>query len=181
MSTTLVLGGLGSGRSQYAQQLFHGRDNVVYVATEPDASSGDGAAAPDSIDAADRPAGWRTAQTHDIPRAILNARGPVLVNSLGGWVTRLIDDIAGWEDPVRAHEHVDKHLDEMLVVWRWVGFDMVAVGEEVGMSAPPDSAPARLYQEAVGRVNAAVGAASEHVVLTIAGRAVDLSSYPRVG
>ena len=180
MSTTLILGGARSGKSRHAEQLLAGRDGVTFVAPGP-APDGDAEwAARIAQHQQRRPSGWHTVETPNITGAIIQARGPVLIDCLGTWLTRLIDDIDAWADPARASEHVRSRTAELLVAWEAVCNDLVAVSNEVGMSVVPDSASGRLFRDELGRVNAAVSAASKQVHLVVAGRVMDLSDWPVV-
>lgn len=182
MTTTLVLGGTRSGKSRYAQSLLDQDAAVTFVA--PTAASHD-----DDPEWADRiaehrrerPLRWSTVESSDVTRAILYARGPVLVDCLGSWVTAMIDQSNLWGQRTRALEMVSERAAELAAIWTHAPYDAVAVTNEVGMSLVPQTPSGRLFQEALGRVNAVVSAASSRVHLVIAGRLVDLSQAPLAG
>ncbi|WP_152186860.1 bifunctional adenosylcobinamide kinase/adenosylcobinamide-phosphate guanylyltransferase [Segeticoccus rhizosphaerae] len=181
MTTTLVLGGARSGKSRHAESLLTGQSGVHYLAPGPlpnrevDPEWADRVAAHRDR----RPAGWRTVETTNLSGAIIAARGPVLVDCLSTWVASLIDDIGAWDDPA-ATKHLESRTAEFLVAWTSVPYDLVAVSNEVGMAVVPATASGRLFRDGLGRVNAAVSAASDQVHLVIAGRVMDLSSLPVV-
>jgi adenosylcobinamide kinase/adenosylcobinamide-phosphate guanylyltransferase len=58
--------------------------------------------------------------------------------------------------------------------------DIVLVSNEVGWSVVPDTSTGRMFRDDLGRLNAAVSAASDRVTLVVAGRVLDLSSCPVV-
>jgi adenosylcobinamide kinase/adenosylcobinamide-phosphate guanylyltransferase len=58
--------------------------------------------------------------------------------------------------------------------------DVVLVSNEVGWSVVPGTASGRLFRDEMGRLNAAVSGASDHVALTVAGRVLDISCWPVV-
>jgi len=181
VTTTLVLGGARSGKSRYAEQLLRSRDDVVYVAPGPVPGTGD-------IEWADRvaahrsrrPGSWRTLETDDLAGALRAATGPVLVDCLATWLTSVVDAIGAWDDRERASACVDTRTRELLEAWSAATVDVVAVTNEVGMAVVPATASGRLFRDELGRLNAAVSAASDRVVLVVAGRVLDLSGCPVV-
>ncbi len=185
MTTTLVLGGGSGGQRRHAENLLAGADTVTTVATGPVQSVADGGQPADhhSCGAARREGRSdtrTTMETTDVTRAIIAARGPVLIDCLGTWVSAVIDEVDAWQNPARAHQHLGSLLDELLVAWSSVPFDLVAVSTEAGMGVVPDTPSGRLFRDALGTVNTRVGAASHRVHLVVAGRALDLSGCPLV-
>lgn len=181
MTTTLVLGGTRSGKSNYAQSLLDAQSPVTFIAP----TVLDGEADPEwraRIDAhrQERPRAWSTVESPDVTRAILYARGPVLVDCLGTWVTALIDREQLWEQRDKALSMVSERAAELAAIWTHAPYDAVAVSNEVGMSVVPATPSGRLFQDALGRVNSVVSSASERVHLVVAGRLIDLSAAPLV-
>lgn len=181
MSVTLVLGGARSGKSRYAESLLRARAAVTYLAPGalPDGSDPEWAHRI-SQHQARRPASWSTVETTEIARVVRSAEQPVLVDCLSTWLTRLVDDIDGWAEPERAAAHVVQETSRLLVALAGATVDVVLVSNEVGSSVVPDTASGRLFRDELGRLNAAVSAVSDHVVLVVAGRVLDLSSCPIV-
>lgn len=182
MTTTLVLGAERSGKSRYAESLLAAHPEVTFVATGPNPGPTD---APDLAhwirqhqDA--RPAGWKTVETHDLTRAMLSSRHPVLIDDLGCWVQGVIEDIKGWGSPVRTHERLVERVDELVVAWRHLPFDVVAVSPETGWGLPSRSSKERLLRDSLGYVNTRLSRSSHKVHLVVAGRVIDLSNNPVV-
>lgn len=181
MTTTLVLGGVRSGKSRYAESLLDHAAAVTVVTPGPTPSDDDPEwQARVAEHQARRPAAWITVETGDVTRAILRARGPVLVDCLGTWVTRTIDDAQAWDDRPRALDIVAQRTAELVALWSLAPFDTVAVTNEVGLSLVPDTVSGRIFQDALGRVNAALSVVSHRVRLVAAGRVLDLSDAPTV-
>jgi adenosylcobinamide kinase/adenosylcobinamide-phosphate guanylyltransferase len=181
MSVTLVLGGARSGKSRYAESLFGSRPNVIYVApgTVPDGSDPEWAQRI-SLHKDRRPSQWTTVETSDLAAVIQQAEHPVLIDCLTTWVTRLVDDIDGWQHPSRTASHLEAETSRLLDALGSATVEIVLVTSEVGLSIVPDTASGRHFRDDLGRLNAAVSAASDHVVLVVAGRALDLSGCPVV-
>jgi len=181
MSVTLVLGGARSGKSRYAESLLRSRPSVVYVAPGPvpDASDPEWAARI-ALHQARRPEQWTTHETTELAAVVRAAHDPVLIDCLSTWLTRLIDDIDGWQDPETAASHMQKETARLVDALGSASVDIVLVSNEVGWSVVPDTASGRMFRDDLGRLNAAVSAVSDHVALVVAGRVLDLSGCPVV-
>jgi adenosylcobinamide kinase / adenosylcobinamide-phosphate guanylyltransferase len=181
VTTTLVLGGARSGKSRYAEQLLRDREGVVYVAPGPVPDTDDLEWA-DRVAAhrARRPGGWRTVETDDLAGVLRAATGPVLIDCLATWLTSVVDAVGAWDDRERASATLAARTRELLDAWSRATVDVVAVTNEVGMAVVPATASGRLFRDELGRLNAAVSAASDRLVLVVAGRVLDLSGCPVV-
>jgi adenosylcobinamide kinase/adenosylcobinamide-phosphate guanylyltransferase len=181
MSVTLVLGGARSGKSRYAESLLRSHPAVTYVApgAVPDGSDPEWAERI-SRHQARRPTQWSTLETTELAAVIGAAEHPVLIDCLSTWLTQLIDDIDAWQDRGRAASHVEKETARLLDALGSATVDVVLVTNEVGWSVVPSTASGRMFRDDLGRLNAAVSAASDHVALVVAGRVLDLSGCPVV-
>lgn len=169
---TLVLGGARSGKSTYAEALLADRDRVTYVATAGARPDDEEWLARVRLHRDRRPAAWVTRETTDIA-AVLRAAGPddaVLVDCLTLWLTSVIDEVDGWEQPDKADAAVAAATAELIGALRSTQALVVAVSNEVGQGVVPATVSGRLFRDALGRLNLTVAAASEEVVLLVAGR-----------
>ncbi|MEE4541671.1 bifunctional adenosylcobinamide kinase/adenosylcobinamide-phosphate guanylyltransferase [Streptomyces sp. V4-01] len=171
---TLVLGGARSGKSAEAERRLAAYPEVVYVAT--------GGAREDDPDWAHRvaahrdrrPAGWHTEETCDLLPLLAADGPPLLVDCLGLWLTNVMDAANAWEDRAwrdGAEREVRRRAEEFASAWRATRRTAVAVSNEVGSGVVPPTAAGRRFRDELGRLNAAVAAESEHVLLTTAGLA----------
>jgi adenosyl cobinamide kinase/adenosyl cobinamide phosphate guanylyltransferase len=167
----LVLGGIRSGKSEFAEALLSSATAVTYVATariEP----GD-APWTARIDAHRdrRPPGWSTVETGDKPSALLDlftGAGPddtLLVDDVGGWVAQQLSDVT----EVTAFEPAAASLAEAV---RTCPARLVLVSPEVGLSVVPSTAIGLAFADALGRTNRAIATECDVVVLVVAGNAV---------
>jgi adenosylcobinamide kinase/adenosylcobinamide-phosphate guanylyltransferase len=181
MSVTLVLGGARSGKSRYAESLLRGHPTVIYVAPGviPDSADPEWAERI-SLHQARRPPGWQTRETTELAAVIASAEHPVLIDCLSTWLAHLIDDIDAWQDRGKAESHLRKETIRLLDALACATVDVVLVTNEVGCSVVPGTASGRMFRDDLGRLNAAVSAASDHVALVVAGRVLDLSGCPVV-
>lgn len=180
MSTTLVIGGARSGKSRLAERLV-GPGPATYVATgAPDDGSDPEWSERLRHHRERRPASWTTVETLDVAAAIRAATTPVLVDCLGTWLARVVDECGGWEDPAAGSAAVASSGDALLAACAATAVEVVLVTNEVGLGVVPASASGRWFRDELGRLNAAVSAASDRVLLTIAGRVLDLTGSPPV-
>ena len=181
MSVTLVLGGARSGKSRYAESLLRSHPKVTYVAPGPVPDGSDPEwAARIRAHQARRPAQWTTLETTELAAVISQVDHPVLIDCLSTWMTRLVDDIGAWQEPERASAQVQKQTARLLEALSSATVEVVLVSNEVGWSVVPGTASGRMFRDDLGRLNAAVSGASDHVALVVAGRVLDLSDAPVV-
>ena len=181
MTTTLVLGGVRSGKSRHAEALLRSEPRVRYVATAERTDDGDPTWATRVEDhRARRPKAWETVETIDVADAIRSAATPVLIDCLGIWLARTIDRLQGWEDPDATSRELRELVMDLRSAWSTATVDVVAVTNEVGMGVVPPSVSGRLFRDELGRLNTALSAASDRVYLVAAGRVLDLSNAPLV-
>ena len=179
MTRTLVTGGVRSGKSAHAEALVGAAATdapVTYVAPGPTYDDADWAARI-ARHRARRPAGWITLETGDLGAAIGDAPGPILVDCLGTWLQRVLDDGDLWEAPAEALERVvGEHSAALVAAITDAGpaAAIVLVTNEVGLGVVPDHRSGRLFRDLLGTVNQQVGAACDAVHLVVAGRVLEL-------
>ncbi|RKN18911.1 cobalamin biosynthesis protein [Micromonospora musae] len=169
-NTVLVLGGIRSGKSEFAESLVGDAPVVRYVATSPEGDPQDTEwAARLAAHRARRPGSWTTEETASDPRRladVLAAAEPnetLLVDDLGGWVAVLLDP---------AHQPSDDTgtIAELAEAIRHCTARVVLVSPEVGLSLVPTTPVGRAFTDALGATNRAVADACDGVVLVIAGQ-----------
>ena len=175
--STLVTGGVRSGKSVKAESLLQQEDSVTYIAPGPipDPISDPEWAERVALHQQRRPNHWTTVETLDVAAAVAEARGAVLVDCLGTWVTALVDDLNGWDRPPEGWRPLfDTAVQALADVWLAAPGPLVAVTNEVGMGVVPDHRSGRLFRDLLGTVNQRIAAASDDVLLVIAGRVLRL-------
>ncbi|MFG1674779.1 bifunctional adenosylcobinamide kinase/adenosylcobinamide-phosphate guanylyltransferase [Micromonospora sp. NPDC049282] len=168
--TLLVLGGIRSGKSGFAESLVADAPMVRYVATAPAGDPEDTEwAARLAAHRARRPGSWTTEETAADPgrlAEVIAAAGPndtLLVDDLGGWVTVLLDP---------AHQPADDTatIAELASAVRASEARLVLVSPEVGLSLVPTTPLGRAFTDALGATNRAVADACDAVALVVAGQ-----------
>jgi adenosylcobinamide kinase/adenosylcobinamide-phosphate guanylyltransferase len=171
----LVTGGVRSGKSAYAERVLADQPSVTYLAPGPvpDPEADPEWAARIRVHRQRRPPHWTTIETADAAAVLRAADQPVLLDCLGTWLTRLIEDLDGWQRP-RAGWEADWRVavDDLVAAWRDVPHLAVAVTNEVGWGVVPAHASGRLFADLLGRLNQEMAAVSDEVVLLVAGRAL---------
>jgi adenosylcobinamide kinase/adenosylcobinamide-phosphate guanylyltransferase len=171
---TLVLGGSASGKSDLAEHLLAARSEVLYAATGPavDLRSGSD---PDwgrrvSRHRERRPAWWQTEETDQVAALLMKAEQPVLLDSVGTWLTGVLDRAGAWQDRDGWRAELAAESDALLRAWRSRRAPLVAVSDEVGQGVVPATAAGRLFRNELGRLNQGLAQESERVLVVTAGR-----------
>lgn len=164
-SVVLVLGGVRSGKSRFAQQLAASGERVAFIATAE--GRDEEMAGRIARHREDRPAQWTTIEAPiSIAEAILNCDGK--------FDTILVDCLTLWASNLMEHEGQDSrrildHADRLVEALRRVKASVVLVSNQVGDGIVPQNEMARSYRDLLGAINQRVAAAADKVVLMVAG------------
>lgn len=192
MSLTLVLGGVRSGKSAWAEReaaRLAGRHAVVVLVSgdESDPSMVGRIAA----HRARRPAHWRALPLHSVePGAIGGAADllaeteVLLVDGLGGWLARLLHEAGAFEDDCGPQqlaaaqrdvlERARTVLRQLLQHAAGPGRAVLVVSEEAGLGMLPIGRGANAWLDVLGTVNQEISAAADRALFVSAGRVVEL-------
>ncbi|GAA2412797.1 bifunctional adenosylcobinamide kinase/adenosylcobinamide-phosphate guanylyltransferase [Streptomyces glaucosporus] len=176
---TLVLGGARSGKSAEAERRLAAFPGVLYVATGGTREGDAEWAARVAAHRVRRPATWRTAETCDlVPLLAESDAPPLLIDCLSLWLTDAMDAAGAWDDgrwrSGEARRALAERVDALVAAFRSTTRTVVAVSNEVGSGVVPATASGRRFRDELGRLNAAVAAECEHVLLVTAGTALSL-------
>src|SRR3954452_1027501 len=168
-TTVLVLGGIRSGKSAYAESLVADADSVRYVATA--VGGADDQEWLDRIEAHQRrrPQSWTTEETGADPGrlAVLLAEAKpddtLIVDDLGGWVTALLDPANQPNDDLAT-------VAALADAVRGCAARVVIVSPEVGLTLVAGTPLGRAFTDAIGTANQALAAACDRVALVVAGQ-----------
>lgn len=171
---TLVLGGIRSGKSRWAEaeitnpvEPVEPHQPVHYLATGP---------VPD-VDAEwshrvaehrnRRPSHWRTVETDDIAASLRQfPTAPTLVDDMGAWLTGALDR-RGWQTG-----SVSTDIDDVFSAVDVFDAPLVLVSSEVGLTVVPATVSGRRFADELGTLNQGLADLCERVVLVVAGQAV---------
>lgn len=175
---TLVTGGVRSGKSAYAESLLAGRHDVTYLTPgyPSDPETDPEWAARVASHRLRRPPSWATIETLDLAVA-LQRPGAILVDCLGTWVTRTLDELDAWTRPESVWRAAfAAELDRLRFAWSATTGPLIGVTNEVGWGVVSEHRSGRLFADLLGRTNQAIASASDEVVLMVAGRPLRLPS-----
>jgi adenosylcobinamide kinase/adenosylcobinamide-phosphate guanylyltransferase len=182
---TLVIGGVRSGKSRFAEGLALAHPRVTYLATAraEDAEMAGRIAVHRQRRARQAPA-WRTVEEPwDLAGALAAARdseGPapwVLVECLPLWLTSLLLGLPG--RPALDDAAVAGRVDAVLEVIRAGAGGVIVVSSEVGCGLLPANALARRFGDLLGEANQRLAAAADEVYVCLAGIPVRLKGPAR--
>ncbi len=168
-TVTLVLGGVRSGKSRWAQELAGKFARVAYVATAQ------------AVDEEmrekirrhqeDRPQHWCTVEEPlELARVIAGRAAEfdlLLVDCLTVFVSNLL--WAAESDPASLGSRVEARIEGLLEALRATPVPVVLVSNEVGSGVVPDYLSGRKFRDTLGELNQRVAAIADNVVLMVAG------------
>jgi adenosylcobinamide kinase/adenosylcobinamide-phosphate guanylyltransferase len=161
-SVTLVLGGVRSGKSRFAQKLAEQESSVAFVATAK------------AVDEEmrnkilrhqqERPQHWRTVEEPlDLARVFVEC-GPQFEILLVDCLTLFVANVLGAEP-----DRVNERIDGLVHALRNVPTSVVLVSNEVGSGVVPPYPAGRQFRDLLGEVNQKVASVADKVVLMVAG------------
>jgi len=165
-NVTLVLGGVRSGKSRYAQQLVQRYDRVTFVAT---AEARDDFEMKRKIERhqSERPTHWETVEEPvELARVILSAGQEsevILIDCLTIFTANLLERFG--EQTTAEHAEVGALCSSLAATV----CPVVLVSNEVGSGIVPEYALGRRFRDLVGEINQRVAATADNVYLLIAG------------
>lgn len=161
-SITLVLGGVRSGKSRFAQRIAEEASSVAFVATAKAVDR----EMEDKIrrHQQERPKYWHTLEEPlDLAR-ILSEQALqfdlLLVDCLTIFVANALED---------GTEAANRRIGAFLEALQAVETSVVLVSNEVGSGVVPEYPSGRQFRDLLGELNQRVAAVSDNVVLMIAG------------
>jgi adenosylcobinamide kinase/adenosylcobinamide-phosphate guanylyltransferase len=161
---TLVLGGVRSGKSRYAQSEAARFTRVTFVATarRSDAEMRRKIAA----HRRERPAGWKTVEAPVALDAVIRREGQtadvLLVDCLTTYCGELLSRI-------RSESGRRRHVQALVDAIRATPASLFIVSNEVGSGVVPAFKSGRLFRDLLGEANQAIARVANRVVLLVAG------------
>lgn len=166
----LILGGVKSGKSRYAEQQVkawvaqpgNSDREVIYLATAENREDDDFSGRI-SRHRAQRPAEWKTIEEPlDVSTVIADASGAsqcILLECLTLWVSNLLRDEAS----------LSEHIDDFCETLDAYEGEIILVSNETGLGIIPPNALARRFGDEVGILHQRLAVLCDEVVLTVAG------------
>ena len=167
---TLVLGGIRSGKSQWAETAIAestaAGQPVRYLATGTTPDGDADWSARIAAHRARRPSHWATVETVDVSTQLRSDTAtPTLVDDIGGWLTAAMDRRDAW-----TAGSVASDVAELIDAVGAFPSALALVSPEVGLTVVPPTASGRRFADELGSVNQRLAALCERVVLVVAGQ-----------
>jgi adenosylcobinamide kinase/adenosylcobinamide-phosphate guanylyltransferase len=171
-----ITGGARSGKSAYAESLYVGTSEVVYVAT---ARITDGEMRERiKRHQQSRPSGWRTIeQTYDLHTVCEAGNTPlsVLLDCVGILTSNVMFDLTKEQERIslalqhKVEQVVIAEVEKLIQIVKEKNGSLVMVTNEVGDSIVPENHVARVYRDILGRLNQHIAALCDEVYLVTCG------------
>jgi adenosylcobinamide kinase/adenosylcobinamide-phosphate guanylyltransferase len=171
---TLVLGGIRSGKSQWAEaaiaEYTGAGESVRYLATGATPDDDAEWSARIAAHRARRPSHWSTVETVDVPTQLRSEVAmPTLVDDIGGWLTAVMDRRGAWTG-ASTMGSVAADVADLIDAVGAFSSPLALVSQEVGMTVVPPTASGRRFADELGGLNQRLAALCDLVVLVVAGQ-----------
>ena len=162
---TLVLGGVRSGKSHYAQQLGERAGNVIFVATAQ--AFDDEMRSKIALHQQSRPQHWFTVEEPLALAQVISEQGAgcdlMIVDCLTLFASNLLE--ATGED----RDLTNRKVEELCLALQSAQCDVVLVSNEVGSGVVPAYPLGRRFRDLLGEINQRVARVADNVLLLVAG------------
>jgi adenosylcobinamide kinase/adenosylcobinamide-phosphate guanylyltransferase len=167
---TLVLGGIRSGKSQWAETAIADSTGagqpVCYLATGATPDGDADWSARVAAHRARRPSHWSTVETADVATQLRSQpRTPSLVDDIGGWLAAAMDRRDAWTTGSVAADVAD-----LIDAVKAFPSALALVSPEVGLTVVPHTVSGRRFADELGGLNQQLAALCDQVVLVVAGQ-----------
>ncbi len=179
---TLVLGGIRSGKSRWAETAIAestGAGQPVHYLATGAAPEGD----PDwsariAAHRARRPSHWSTVETTDVATQLRSQIAtPTLVDDIGGWLTAMMDRRGAWG--MGSVGSVTGDVDDLIDAVGAFPSPLALVSPEVGLTVMPHTASGRRFADELGSLNQRLAGLCDRVVLVVAGQPLTVKEPSR--
>ena len=167
MAITLITGAIKSGKSEFAESKALVYKKLTYIALSKSLPTDENWQKKIKIHKSRRPSKWEVCENDDLLYIFKNVSGPLLIDSIGGFVIKYInDDDNKWKKNLIL---LNKCLSEYKS-------DIIIVGEQVGWGLVSEYKIGNIYIERIGEVLRDITNISSDNWLTINGKAIKLDN-----
>jgi adenosylcobinamide kinase/adenosylcobinamide-phosphate guanylyltransferase len=167
---TLVLGGIRSGKSRWAESAIATSVGHAYPVQYLATGAASDAAWSQRVaeHRGRRPKHWSTIETQDVATQLrTTAATATLLDDVGGWLTAAMDRRDAWNSGT-----VTADVDDLIAAVSTFGSTLVIVSPEVGLTVLPATQAGRRFADELGTLNQRLADLCDQVVLVVAGQAV---------
>lgn len=165
----LLLGGVRSGKSSYAQELaITLGGNVLFIATgEP---LDDEMEHRIDLHKKDRPKNWKTIESSLHPSTVLREHNENTGTVLIDCITLLVSNLLGGEiNCPDAENRIIDEVHELINAMKASRSNIIIVSNEVGLGLVPDNKLGRMYRDLLGKANQLLAENADEVYFMTAG------------
>lgn len=173
MGIILITGGARSGKSSFAESLYKGSSDVVYIATSriDDDEMKERVRLHRSL----RPSEWRTFEGNYDLCSCIGEEKNYLLDCITVLTSNIMFDITGsmekipFEIQQKIEDTIMNEIGSLINEIRNRKFNLVMVTNEVGSSIVPENHIARVYRDIAGRINQKIAKMCDEVYLVSCG------------
>jgi len=162
-----ITGGTKSGKSEFAEYLGKKIQNITYIALSDSRPEDINWQKKIIIHRKRRPKDWQLVETTNLIHALKNEPGPILIDSIGGFIMESIS---------KNDEDWDKMIYLLLNLLEKRVKPTLIVGEQVGWSLVSEYEIGNKYIERLGDLQKRITKISQENWLTLNGRAIKLDN-----
>ena len=160
-----ITGGTKSGKSEFAEHLAKDAKKLTYVALSVNNTNDIEWQKKINIHQKRRPKNWKLIETTDLLNTLNQEDGPLLIDSIGGFVMESID---------RENKEWLEMMDSLIFLLKKRRSLTFIVGEQVGWSLVSEYKIGNTYIERIGELQKRITKISKDNWLAINGRAIKI-------
>jgi len=160
-----ITGGTKSGKSEFAEYLAKRSNNITYIALSEKKGKDLNWQKKISIHQDRRPENWKLIETTDLLSILKIEIGPILIDSIGGFVMESID---------KEYKQWLKKMNSLIDILQERKSLTLIVGEQVGWSLVSKYKIGNTYIERIGELQKMITKISKDNWLAINGRAIKI-------
>ncbi len=160
-----VTGGTKSGKSEFAEHLAKRSENLTYIALSENRRDDHEWQKKVLSHRKRRPKNWKLIETTDLLKILKNINGPILIDSIGGFVMENIErETKYWLSKMNTLINILEKRNNLTII----------VGEQVGWSLVSEYKIGNIYIERIGELQKQITKISQENWLAINGRAIKI-------
>ena len=160
-----ITGGMKSGKSEFAEYLASKITNLTYIALSDKRQDDVHWKKKILIHRKRRPKNWKLIETTDILTTLNNEIGPILIDSIGGFIMETIE---------MEEEYWLRKMKKLINNLKKRNFITIIVGEQVGWSLVSEYEIGNTYIERIGILQKEITKISKDNWVAINGRAIKI-------
>ena len=170
---TLVTGGARSGKSKFAETIFEGILDVVYIATSKITDAEMEARV--KLHQESRPREWRTYEANYGLCKSIGKEKNYLLDCITVLTSNIMFDISkdveyiDYEIQIKIENTIILEIENLINSIKQKEYNLVIVTNEVGDSIVPEHHISRVFRDIQGRVNQKIGSLADEVYLVCCG------------